>query len=162
MPYLLLICLLLFGTFDKIFCQINHPRISNDSTNIYIKCLKLHLKKKERTFGEMKKEVPDKVWIEEYFPITENLPLKIGKFNIQYLGNESIRLLAKERGILPLTVIRPMRLQGNLITVTIIHFGVTVKENQLFYSNEYGSTFKFRFNCIEDKFELIEKDIDKQ
>jgi|688.fasta_scaffold566956_2 hypothetical protein len=148
MKKILFLTVILSCVSNKANCQ---PK---DTTNIYLLSLTEHLeyiKKLSKDRGL------NSIYVEKNELTTESLPNQIGGITILYLTPSEIQSKTRGGKQIHLVVIRPVKVEAELLKVGIIDFYVTTKKKNFNYANTGGSTLRFKYSCERNKFELFNK-----
>jgi hypothetical protein len=139
--------------FLSLLCLNAFSQEKIDSTNIYLRSLKLHLAYLEDNYKKSNLSLPYTVNVEVDEQTTINLPNQIDNFRISYLNKEDIKKLAKKESI-QLIVMRPVVIFQNSLIINIIDFNVRFSKNNFNYSNGGGSKIEFIYDCKDDYFKV--------
>jgi hypothetical protein len=127
----------------------------HDSVHKYYElCLKGHIDSLVRYNKQLGLPVSDTFYVEYAYYLEGEIPDSIGDFRIIVLTNKEMFKIGKKS--IGVHVIRPMEISGNLVTIKIIGYAVSVKNRKMLHSVNYGgSKCKFRYNCTSDRFEFV-------
>jgi len=135
--------IMFFFTCYSAICQTLHPIKAKDSTNLYYQCLREHMRSIKGVGA---------VYVEERFPITDNLPTSIDGIKVQYLSTKELMQLLKS--IKTLYVVGIQQIDGNIggLKLNISDFSVLRKQKRLNYIFTGGSTFDIIYDCTANEY----------
>jgi hypothetical protein len=158
MRHLFTLSILLLTTLTTT-AQEDHPATIKDTSNYYYKSLRICLADHYRStpffnFATRKVDGFYHVFVEGEYSIVSDLPLTIDSFKIEYVTTGSLRKTLRKRQKITVHKIFPMHIEGNVIKMGIVHFGVSKRKKVLWYENGSGCSFEYTFDCDKRSFIL--------
>ena len=150
--------ILIMGVNGCILAQTNNKR-NADTSNIYYQSLKLHIKADSDLFDSIKLVKPDTFFVCGSW-MTENLPQKIGSFNVAYLYSNEIKTKIRHGDVIYIADMRPIEIENDKVKLGIINFYVKKEKRKIIWSHESSSVIEYKFNCNNGHFELLHFQLD--
>ncbi len=149
---------LIMGVNGSILAQMNYNR-NADTSNIYYQSLKLHIKADNDLSDSIKLIKSDTFFVEDS-KTTNNLPLKIGSFNVLYLNYDEIKNRIRHGEVISIATICPIEIENDKVELGIINFHVKKEKRKMVWGHESSSTFEYKYNCNTGHFELLHFQLD--
>lgn len=132
------------------FCFSEAYSQQNEKPDIYQICLTRYLES-----YKIEAKSKGSVFVERNDLTTESMSAKISNISILYLNQQDIKVETKNEKRIHLIRVNPMRIEDELIKISIINFYVSRRKNHFRYINSGGETYKFKFNCENSQFEIV-------
>lgn len=101
--------------------------------------------------------------------LTTKLPTQFGGITVRYLSSDEIaaeyrrrkkaKTNKKDRAEVPISVLRPMRNEGNTIIVSIGDYWVSYRKNSVSYALEGGCTVYYEFDKGSGEIKIAKTDL---
>ena len=115
----------------------------SDSTNVYLKALKVHLVDKEEIYKmNPKLKNLNEIYIEKDSYSTNGIPENVNGKKVYVVTRDEILKLNKEGKLKSLIAIRPVTWKKESLRISVIEFLVISKRKKLYYTNLGGEEFE--------------------